>query len=330
MPEITHDKDNKRKSLGRGLGSLLGGAPQDQNVIQKKDNQPQSTSTLPQPNTMALATEGKVWQVAIDKLHPGAFQPRQHFSKASLEELAQSIKSNGILQPITVRKTLSPSRFEIVAGERRWRAAQMAGLHDVPVLIKSYTDKESLELAIIENIQREDLDPIEEADAYAKLIENFELSQQQVSEKVGKDRATIANAIRLLALPPEVKDMIRSKEVSVGHAKVMLGLDDKTQILTMAKRIIAERIPVRKLEKIIQDLKSSSLVPHADNYPSSSKPTDSSVTLRLIKGLSEELQRSLGTRVNIDYTNSKGKIAIYFYSDEELTKIVDRLKGAHS
>ncbi|MBK7961397.1 MAG: ParB/RepB/Spo0J family partition protein [Bdellovibrionales bacterium] len=329
MPELTNDKDNKRKSLGRGLGSLLGGHQPDQNPVQKKESQAPLPQQMSQPPAMAMATEGKVWQVAIDKLQPGAFQPRQQFSKTSLEELAQSIKSNGILQPITVRKTSHPSKFEIVAGERRWRAAQIAGLHDVPVLIKTYTDKESLELAIIENIQREDLDPLEEADAYSKLIEEFQLSQQQVSEKVGKDRATIANAIRLLGLPVEAKDMIRRKEISVGHAKVLLALEDKVQILGMAKRVLNERIPVRKLEKIVQDLKAKG-VTSVENAKMKEQVGDNNVTLRLIKGLSEELQRKLGTKVNIDYLNSKGKISIYFYSDEELTKIVDHLKEAHS
>lgn len=329
MPEITPDKDNKRKSLGRGLGSLLGGVQSEPSQVQRRENQTQLPQQTPQPLAMAMATEGKVWQVAIDKLQPGTFQPRQQFSKTSLEELAQSIKSNGILQPITVRKTSHPSKFEIVAGERRWRAAQLAGLHDVPVLIKTYTDKESLELAIIENIQREDLDPLEEADAYARLIEDFSLSQQQVSEKVGKDRATVANAIRLLGLPSEAKDMIRRKEISVGHAKVLLALEDKAQILGMARRILSERIPVRKLEKIIQGLKASP-APSVEAQKIKEQVGDSNVTLRLIKGLSEELQRTLGTKVNIDYLNSKGKIAIYFYSDEELTKIVDRLKEAHS
>lgn len=329
MPEITPDSSNKKKALGRGLGSLLGGTSTGPlPAPQARESLP--TSSLPaQPSaTVGMVVEGKVWQVAIDKLQPGAFQPRQHFSKASLDELALSIKANGILQPITARKTSNPSKFEIVAGERRWRAAQLAGLHEVPVLIKSYTDKESLELAIIENVQREDLDPIEEAEAYSRLMSDFSLSQQQVSEKVGKERATVANAIRLLALPQDVKDMIRKQDLTVGHAKVLLAIEDKAQLVSLARRVSLEKIPVRRLEKIIQEVKSMP-VNQATKLTAEDR-TNENVTLRLIKGLSEELQRTLGTRVNIDYQESKGKISVYFYSDDELTKIVDRLKGINT
>ncbi len=329
MPEISHDSSNKKKALGRGLGSLLGGAQSAQSqTSQAKESLPtssiQSQSTAP----TGMVVEGKVWQVAIDKLQPGAFQPRQHFSKASLDELALSIKANGILQPITARKTSNPSKFEIVAGERRWRAAQLAGLHEVPVLIKTYTDKESLELAIIENVQREDLDPIEEAEAYSRLMGDFNLSQQQVSEKVGKERATVANAIRLLALPQDVKEMIRKQDLSVGHAKVLLAIEDKVQLVSLARRVSQEKIPVRRLEKIIQEMKAKPALHNATL--TAEDRTKENVTLRLIKGLSEELQRTLGTRVNIDYQDSKGKISVYFYSDDELTKIVDRLKGINT
>jgi ParB family transcriptional regulator, chromosome partitioning protein len=342
MPDIQKDNTNKKKGLGRGLGSLLGGASLGAGQAVSPKERPMAAQESP-PSALAektkatsaqagavessltIATEGKVWKVAIDKLQPGAFQPRQHFNKIALEGLAQSIRSNGILQPITVRKTQHPNRFEIVAGERRWRAAQLAGLHEVPVLIKSYSDKEALELAIIENIQREDLDPIEEAEAYLRLIEDFQLSQQQVSEKVGKERATVANAVRLITLPGDVKEMISKKEITVGHAKVLLGLDDRSALSSLAKRVAQERMPVRKLEKIIQEIKNEQKFPHLTQKKTT--VPDQSVTLQLIKGLGEELQKSLGTKVNIEYLNSKGKISIQFYSDEELTKIVDRLKG---
>ena len=313
MSDIIVDNQNKKKALGRGLGSLLGGMTQPESSTEKQNNM---QTNQPQ----AIVTEGKVWQVAIDKLHAGAFQPRLHFKKESLDELAQSIRSNGILQPITVRKSSQQTKFEIIAGERRWRAAQIAGLHEVPVLIKNYTDKESLELAIIENVQREDLDPIEEAEAYFRLAQEFQLSQQQISEKVGKERATVANALRLLSLPVEVKAMVSKKEISVGHAKALLTFSDADHIIKFAKRVHQEKMSVRQLEKLVQNLKSNT------TSESRAKAVEQNVTQGLIKGLSEELHKCLGTKVNIDYANSKGKISIYFYSDDELTQIIDRLK----
>lgn len=318
MSELLNENTNKKKALGRGLGSLLG--QNTQSDQQQANAQPNKANYQ---STVGLVTEGKVWQVAVDKLAPGEFQPRQNFKKENLEELAQSIKAYGILQPITVRKTRESGKFEIIAGERRWRAAQLAGLHEVPVLIKTYTDKESLELAIIENIQREDLNPIEEAEGYLRLVEDFQLSQQQIAEKVGKDRATVANALRILALPAEVKKMIEGEEISVGHGKVLLSLDDTTQILNLARMVARDKIPVRKLEKLVQKK------PKVDSTTTTTAAADSNVTQRLIQGLGEEVQKILGTKVNIDYQNSKGKISIHFYSDDELTQIIDRLKGSY-
>lgn len=346
MSEITKDSQNKKKGLGRGLGSLLGNGPDSEGMASKTNSgnldiqslsettaaksnareqakpSSQASSTtphaVPTPASQPLNTEGKVWQVAIDKLSSGQFQPRKHFEKESLEQLSQSIKANGILSPIIARKT-SSGRLEIVAGERRWRAAQVAGLHEVPVLIKNFDDKETLELAIIENIQREDLNPIEEAEGYSRLITEFKLSQQQVAERVGRDRATVANAVRLLALGAETKQLLIEGVLSVGHAKVLLSLNDPKRQLELAKRVINEKLSVRRLEKLV-------LEPATSTGGAAAGEADHSVTQRLISGLSDELQKILGTKVNIDYANSKGKIAVHFYSDDELTQIVDRLK----
>jgi ParB family chromosome partitioning protein len=363
MSNMNAESSNKKKGLGRGLGSLLGGGPAAEGMasktmadsldthmgIQKPSQNFAGASAKPAPTqtqnpsvaatpvaatapivaaTAAapvqtvqapINTEGKVWQVAIDKLTSGQYQPRKTFEKEALQQLSQSIKENGILQPIIARKVVG-GRLEIVAGERRWRAAQAAGLHEVPVLIKNFDDQETLELAIIENIQREDLNPIEEAEGYSRLITEFKMSQQQVADKVGRDRATVANAVRLLALPGEAKKMIGEGALSVGHAKVLLSLADSKKQLELAKKVISEKISVRKLEKMVADAQN----------PSSSLESDSAieenVTQRLISGLCDELQKILGTKVNIDYANSKGKIAVHFYSDDELTQIVDRLK----
>ena len=233
--------------------------------------------------------------------------------------MAQSIKENGILQPIVARRTAS-GKLEIVAGERRWRAAQMAAMHEVPVILKNFNDKEALELAIVENIQREDLSPLEEAEGYSRLISEFKLSQQQVAEKVGKDRATVANAVRLLALPEEIKNMIAANTLTVGHAKVLLGLPEPKKQIEFAKKVIQEKIAVRKLEKMVQ------AVLKGNEESLEVKTPEESVTQRLMSGLGDELQKLLGTKVNIDYSNSKGKISIHFYSDDELTNLVERLK----
>ncbi|WP_374000935.1 ParB/RepB/Spo0J family partition protein [Bdellovibrio bacteriovorus] len=326
--------NNKKKGLGRGLGSLLGGpAPAaEMPAVKAPATSINNVNSAPAPATPAAAPqvvatpvappvdpESKIWKVAIDKLSPGQFQPRKQFDKEPLQELAQSIKENGILQPIVARRTAS-GKLEIVAGERRWRASQLAGLHEVPVILKNYDDKQALELAIVENIQREDLNPIEEAEGYSRLISEFKLSQQQVAEKVGRDRATVANAVRLLSLPEQVKEMISGNELSVGHAKVLLSLQDPKKQIEFAKKVLNEKIAVRKLEKMVQAVvKGQEEVEEAPTF-------DSNVTQRLISGLSEELQKMLGTKVNIDYANSKGKISIHFYSDDELTNLVDRLK----
>lgn len=334
MSDTAVESSNKKKGLGRGLGSLLGG-PANETVappastVPKTMNPPAGATaasaamSAPTPAPVAappVDPESKIWKVAIDKLSPGEYQPRRHFEKEPLQELAQSIKENGILQPIVARRR-KDGKLEIVAGERRWRAAQLAGQHEVPVILKNYDDKQALELAIVENIQREDLNPIEEAEGYSRLISEFKLSQQQVAEKVGRDRATVANAVRLLSLPEEIKTMISGSELSVGHAKVLLALPDSKKQIEFAKKVINEKIAVRKLEKMVQ-----AVVKGADDKEEELNDLGSNVTQRLISGLSEELQKMLGTKVNIDYSNSKGKISIHFYSDDELTNLVDRLK----
>jgi len=345
MSELNAESPNKKKGLGRGLGSLLGGGPTAEGMASKTsaDNldshlgiqtkpaaAPKAAEASPSKAAPAAAaptptpaapinTEGKIWQVAIDKLSSGQYQPRKAFEKEALQGLAQSIKENGILQPIIARKAVG-GRLEIVAGERRWRAAQLAGLHEVPVLIKNFDDQETLELAIIENIQREDLNPIEEAEGYSRLITEFKMSQQQVADKVGRDRATVANAVRLLALPQEAKKLVGDGELSVGHAKVLLSLADAKKQVELAKKVVSEKISVRKLEKLIVDAQSPEITEASED------DVKQSVTQRLIAGLCEDLQKILGTKVNIDYANSKGKIAVHFYSDDELTQIVDRLK----
>lgn len=266
------------------------------------------------------AGHDKMWMLSIEKLKSGKYQPRKNFEKQSLDELAASIKEHGILQPLVVRST-GPGQFEIIAGERRWRAAQQAGLHEVPAIIKSYDNQKTLELSLIENLQREDLNPIEEAEGYQRLASEFGLTQEKVAEKVGKDRATVANSLRLLKLVPEVREMLQKGQITQGHAKVLLSVSDNQTQRQLAKTITESGLSVRKLEELIQKKLTSTKA-----EPSSLNPSES-VAKRLIAGLEDEVQKLLGTRVSIDYSNAKGKMSIYFYSDDELTNIIEKIRG---
>lgn len=335
----TAEKSNK-KGLGRGLGSLLGGAvEQPRQPVQpaQKPAQTQPAGATTQPKSVIsqeakpvviekivekiveqkIDEDKRIWQIAVDKLVPGQYQPRKHFDKDALIELSASIKENGILQPIVVRKRQAGG-FEIVAGERRWRAAQIAGLHEIPALIKNYSDQDALQLALIENIQREDLDPIEEAESYQRLIEEFNLSQQQAADKVGKERSSVANALRLLVLPFEIKNMIADKQLSVGHAKVILSVEGKTDQMRLAKAVVAKNLSVRALEQMVKSGE------HKDEK-SAEKITELDMPTKLAQELAQQVQKVVGTKTTINYKKGKGELVIHFYSDEQLNSIYERL-----
>jgi ParB family transcriptional regulator, chromosome partitioning protein len=322
--EINTENQNKKR-LGRGLGSLLGGG-----VAAAENNLPASVSAPAQQvtNTQVahVDSQNRIWSMAIDKLVPGQYQPRKKFEKTTLEELAQSIRENGILQPITVRKRAAGG-FEIIAGERRWRAAQIAGLHEVPAIIKEYSDREALQLALIENIQREDLDAVEEAESYQRLMQEFGYSQSQVAEKVGKERSTVANSIRLIGLPNEIKDMISDKKISVGHAKVLLAAENKAEQIRLAKICFEKSLSVRALEGLMKPSAPAS----AENKNNDSKNILTTATAdlpqRLAKELAEQLQKTLGTKVFINYKAGKGDLTIHFYSDEQLNSIYEKINS---
>ena len=314
--EINRESSNKKR-LGRGLGSLLGGNESAEATTQTTAHiaPPQSANAVE-----SVAPESRIWSVAVDKLVPGIYQPRKNFEKESLAELANSIKENGIIQPITVRKR-KEGGFEILAGERRWRAAQMAGLHEVPAIIKTLTDREALQLALIENIQREDLDPIEEAESYQRLIQEFSLSQQEAAEKVGKERSSVANALRLLSLPNEVREMLTTKMISVGHAKAILSLTDKARQLSLAKKVAAGGMSVRALENEIKNMQKTPV-----GNAASAELTKADLAGKLAAELADQLQKSLGTKVEISYKSGKGQVQVHFYSDDQLTQIYEKLK----
>lgn len=330
--EINKDFSNKKR-LGRGLGSLLGGdvaTEQDSFSIEKHNaaiaEKPQKNIANKTEAESAAPAEGRIWNISIDKLVPGVYQPRKNFEKEALLELANSIKENGIIQPITVRKR-NQGGFEILAGERRWRAAQMAGLHEVPAIIKNIDDQEALQLALIENIQREDLDPIEEAESYQKLIELFSLSQQEAAEKVGKERSTVANALRLLGLPSEVREMVSKKQISTGHAKAILSIGDKEKQKQIAKKVIEKGYSVRALENEIKFMTKGAAGTAANLKSASHGLANEDIAQKLASELADQLQKTLGTKVEIDYKVGKGSVNIHFYTDEQLTHIYEKLKN---
>ena len=285
-----------RQALGKGLEALI---PQR---LEVEDSDP-GTSGLQ--------------EVDIDLVVPNRSQPRRHFDEEKLQELGESIKARGMLQPLVVREV--DGGFEIVAGERRWRAARMVGLEKVPVIVGDYTDKEVMEVALIENLQREDLNPIEEAEAFRRLIEEFSLTQEEVARAVGKGRATIANSLRLLSLVPDVRQLVADGKLSAGHAKVLASLSDTGQ-REYAMRVLAEGLSVRQLEELVSGETKKSRRNRTRSAASSPPPE--------LRAVAERLQEALGTKVTIkakDEKYSQGKIEVEFYSVEDLDRILDLL-----
>lgn len=248
----------------------------------------------------------------IGEIRPNAFQPRKDFDETSIEELAQSIKENGIIQPLVVRK--SEGNYEIIAGERRWRAAQRVGLTKVPVIIKDVSDRQALELALVENLQREDLNPIEEAAAYEQLIEDFGLTHAEISTRIGKERSTITNQLRLLKLPDEIKEAIIAGEITAGHARAILGLSSLAKAREILEAIRNEKLSVRKTEKLVQKL--------SGQKEKTAKLGSGDVHMNHI---ADELKKTLGTHVKIVDKKGKGKIVIEYYSKMELERLIEIL-----
>lgn len=317
---------SNKKRLGRGLGSLLAGASSDSGAAALSEPtagaataKPASASASASVKPAETIDETKrIWSISVDKLVPGQYQPRKNFDKEPLQELAQSIKENGILQPITVRRRQAGG-FEIVAGERRWRAAQIAGMHEVPAIIKEFTDKEALQLALIENVQREDLDPVEEAESYQRLMQEFGYSQSEVAEKVGKERSTVANAVRLISLPNEIKEMISEKLISAGHAKALLSVENRAKQIQLAKQVVEKGLSVRALESLAKNKEEVATAEKTEN------PIGGDLSQRLAKELADQLQKTLGTKVSINYKNGKGDLTIHFYTDDQLNSIYEKI-----
>ncbi|MCL4139258.1 UNVERIFIED_CONTAM: hypothetical protein GTU68_027887 [Idotea baltica] len=272
-----------------------------------------------------IQTEGLI-EVTVSSLIANPNQPRQFFSDEEISELAQSLKKSGVLQPILIRlatdsKDSSETKYEIIAGERRYRAAKKAGLTRIPALLRELTEREVLEVSIVENVQRSQLNAVEEAQAYARLLTEFELSQEEVATTVGKDRATIANSLRLLKLSPKVQDMLISEQLSAGHARALLMLDTKAEQEKAAKRIVDNLLSVRATEQLVRDAKAAK--PTKSNSSKTSSKSNSSAAIQR-QALEERFRRALGTKVALRL-NSKGagELKISFFSHEELEELLE-------
>lgn len=291
------------KGLGKGLDSMI---------------PPKRTARAQAQDSAANKNANKSGEVIlkINDVEPNKNQPRRTFNEDSLIELSESIKQHGIVQPLVVAK--QKDYYEIIAGERRWRAAKIAGLKEVPVIIKDYSPQEIMEVALIENIQREDLNPIEEAKAYKNLIDEYNLKQDQVAEKVSKSRTAVTNALRLLKLDDRVQEMLINENISSGHARALLGLDDAEKQYNIATQIFDEKLSVRETEKLVKQINRPEQPP---------KPKKELKNDFVYSDIEEKLKEKIGTKVKINRkTEDKGKIEIEYYSPEELEKILAYFK----
>ncbi|WJQ81638.1 ParB/RepB/Spo0J family partition protein [Brevibacillus brevis] len=264
--------------------------------------------------TSNLIEEGEqVKEVSINEIRPNPYQPRKEFEQSAIEELAQSIKEHGIIQPLIVRKSIKG--YELVAGERRLRAAKVAGLKEVPVVVKAYTDQQLMEIALIENLQRENLNPLEEAEAYDKLISHHDYTQEQLAQKIGKSRPHVANMLRLLQLPEKIRKMVSAAELSMGHSRALLGVTDKKVQLQLANDVVEKGLSVRQLEELVKQL----------NVSRETKKKKSAKNEPVLIEMEERLRSRFGTSVKIKKGSKRGKIEIDFYSQEDLERIIEML-----
>ena len=298
----------KRNGLGKGLDSL---------IRNKNDKTENNVKKVAKSDDIKVKKEESALKngemmVKINQVEPNRDQPRREFDEDSLMELADSIKQFGILQPLIVQK--KKDYYEIIAGERRWRAAKLAGIKEVPVIVKEYTDQEIVEISLIENIQRENLNPIEEAMAYKRLLEEFSLKQDEVAERVSKSRTAVTNSMRLLKLSERVQQMIIDDMISTGHARALLAIDDEEQQYILANKIFDEKLSVRETEKLVKALKN----------PKKEVKKQKLEHTFVYQNIEEQMKNIIGTKVSVNAkANGKGKIEIEYYSEEELERIYD-------
>lgn len=293
------------RGLGKGLDSLIPNAL-GETKTKKETTVKSKTETTEEKEPQTL--------VKITKVEPNREQPRKNFDEDALQELADSIKQFGLLQPILVQDR--KDYYEIIAGERRWRAAKLAGLKEVPVIIRNYTEQEIVEISLIENIQREDLNPIEEAQAYKRLLTEFHLKQDEVAERVSKSRAAVTNSIRLLKLNEEVQRMVVDEMISTGHARALLAVENPEEQYNLAQRIFDEKLSVRDVEKLVKNL----------HKPTKSKKVDDKTMQVIYQDIEEKLKQKLGRKVTVTSKGEgSGKIEIEFYNHEDLDRLLDVL-----
>lgn len=293
----------KPRRLGRGLEALLG------------------TASLATPISVAEAKDrGELQRIRLGDIRPNPYQPRRTFDERELADLESSLRANGLLQPITVRPAANAKGFELVAGERRLRAASRLGWSEIPALVRNLDDKALLTLALVENLQRADLDPLEEAEGYQRLIDEFELTQQQVADVIGKDRSTVANMLRLLGLPASVRRLIQESKITLGHARALLALGDEREMTELARRIVAEGLTVRDVERSARE-RSTEKRPARER---ASKHEGTPVTRRI----EDDLRRHLQTDVRVAVSEGeRGTITISFYSADDLERVLDLVLG---
>ena len=298
----------KARGLGKGLDALFG----DMEVSVEPSSKEEESSAV--HDIEAAETHEGIKYIDINNIKPNANQPRKTFDEGKLEELADSIREHGLIQPLVVRK--STNGYEIVAGERRWRAARKIGIKEIPAIVRELSDEENMLLAIIENMQREDLDPIEEAEGISQMIETYRLSQEQVSKSLGKSRPYITNQLRLLKLPEEIRKMVSDGRLSSGHVRALITIDDEEKQIKLAVQAVEQGLSVRQVEALAKANKNVKKSKTAKKKKSAD-----------VKSVEEDLKVALGTKVNLNQNGKKGKIEIEFYSKDELERLIELLKS---
>lgn len=298
---------SKKKALGRGLSALLSDTPTED----KLEVEVTAPAALPEGN-------GSINEISIEEIETNPFQPRQHFDQEALKELSESIQVHGIIQPITVRK-LARNQYQLISGERRFQASKLAGLTSIPAYVRSADDQQMLEMALIENIQRENLNPIEISLSYQRLITECNLKQEELGERVGKNRSTVTNYLRLLKLPPDIQIALRDNKISMGHARAIINVDNPDSQLFIFKKILSEDLSVRKVEELARELLSKKQTPEPAK-------TDANGVTKEINNLQSRLSSHFGTKVSVKSDGKRGDIRIPFLSIEDLNRILDILK----
>jgi ParB family chromosome partitioning protein len=303
MPVVNpgDSRGGPKRALGRGLSALIPQASLG------------ATVSGPVPVSGALPEQGGVVRLPLNAIHRDAAQPRKVFDEARLHELAESIKAQGLIQPVLVRRRAGGD-YQLIAGERRWRAAELAGLAEIPALVREASDAQAFELALVENLQRADLNPIEEAEGYRRLVEEYQLTQEQVSQRVGKDRSTVANALRLLGLPDAVKRLVAEGALDMGHARALLGAAKPGAMVELAEKVAQEQLSVRETERLVRGVRPAPARKAAKAAAAGASPA--------ARAMVDELQRLFGTKVHLHDRGGRGSVEIEFFSYEDLDRLL--------